>query len=697
MNNIKRSLLMIAGRQDIMLALTLVAIIFMMVLPLPTVLVDVLIALNLTFAIILLMMSIYLKNAVDFTTLPAILLISTLFRLALSITTTRLILLDADAGAIIETFGNFVIAGNIVVGLVVFLIITVVQFVVITKGSERIAEVSARFSLDGMPGKQMSIDSDLRSGGIDLEEARRRRENLEKESGLYGAMDGAMKFVKGDAIAGLVIIFVNIIGGISIGTMQNDMAMNEALSIYSILTIGDGLVAQIPALFMSIAAGTVVTRVASEDSEDLGRDIGRQVMSEPRALQIATVALLGFAFIPGFPTATFLFLAALVGGAALLMYLSRKRQLAMAADSKYWDQSLSAEQAELELGRVSSVPVKLVLAANLRDVVVPAELNQQFNRVRHDLAQSLGLPFPQLALQISETLPDNHYEMQIDEIPVREASGEFNRSLLLAMGSGEVLQELGINAESAAQNTRNQPAYWVSDNDRERLNAAGIEYYQGIGVLVYLVSMGLRRYADNFVGLQETHRLLSDYEKDFPDLVAEVRQAVPVMRQTEILKRLVNEGVSIKNFRVVLETLAEWGNREKDPAMLAEYVRAGLKRQISYSFAGESNTLPAYLLTQDTEDAIRNAIRQTASGSFVALDTDTLARMIAELKEKIASAASQNVSPVLLSSVDVRRHMRTLLENEGFDLPVLSNQDLTNETRIQSLGYLAFGDAAQVA
>ncbi|OED39457.1 hypothetical protein AB833_15235 [Chromatiales bacterium (ex Bugula neritina AB1)] len=688
MNGFKNLLVKLGMRQDIMLALTLVAVIFMMVLPLPTILVDVLIAVNLTFAIILLMVAIYLRNPVNLTTLPAVLLISTLFRLALSITTTRLILLDADAGAIIETFGNFVIAGNIVVGLVVFLIITVVQFVVITKGSERIAEVSARFSLDGMPGKQMSIDSDLRSGGIDLDEARRRRTNLEKESSLYGAMDGAMKFVKGDAIAGLVIIFVNIIGGISIGTMQNDLSMGEALEIYSILTIGDGLIAQIPALFMSIAAGTIVTRVATDESQDLGSDIGRQIIAEPRALQIATIALLGFAFIPGFPTLTFFSLALIVGCGALYMFFKQKKLVESEIESRYWDSSQPGDDDDAAFALLSSVPVKLLLAANLRDNVLPGDLNKKLNRVRTELAQSLGLPFPKFSMQISDRLPADGYEMQIDEIPVNEATGVLDRNLVLALADQQTLIQLGLDAQAAVGNA----ASWVPVTAIASLQDERISYHQGMDILIYLVSSSLRRHADNFIGVQETHKLLTDYEREYPDLVAEVRQSVPVMRQTEILKRLVSEDISIKNFRIVLETLAEWGNREKDPIMLTEYVRAGLKRQISHHYLNESNTLPAYLLTQDTEDTIRNSIRQTASGSFVALDTAILNTMIDEVRSKNSDAKSNGLSAVLLSSVDVRRHMRTLLENEGFDIPVLSNQDLTNDTRIQSLGYISFGD-----
>ncbi|WP_280138360.1 flagellar biosynthesis protein FlhA [Pseudovibrio denitrificans] len=315
-------------RNDVLLAFLLIAIVFMMILPLPTVLVDTLIAINLSLAAILLMAALYLKDVVALSAFPSILLLTTLFRLSLSITTTRLILLKADAGEIIDTFGNFVVQGNLVVGIVIFLILTIVNFLVITKGSERVAEVSARFSLDAMPGKQMSIDSDMRAGQIELDEAKRRRSKLEKESQLYGSMDGAMKFVKGDAIAGLIITAVNIIGGVIIGTSQHGMSAVDALDRYTILTIGDGLVAQIPALFISITAGFMVTRVSTDDSSDLGSDIAKQLNGEPKALMIAAAIMVGFALIPGFPSVIFLLLAAIFGSIAYFAMRRTKTQSA---------------------------------------------------------------------------------------------------------------------------------------------------------------------------------------------------------------------------------------------------------------------------------------------------------------------------------------------------------------------------------
>ncbi|HPQ93981.1 MAG TPA: flagellar biosynthesis protein FlhA, partial [Thiolinea sp.] len=387
-------------RSDVAVAILLVLIIFMMILPLPTLLIDTLIALNMGLAIILLMLAVYLPSPLAFSAFPSVLLLSTLFRLALSISTTRLILTEADAGEIIQTFGEFVVAGNLIVGLVVFLIITIVQFVVITKGSERIAEVSARFSLDAMPGKQMSIDSDLRAGVITMQDARARRNNLEKESQLFGSMDGAMKFVKGDAIAGLIIIIVNIIGGISIGSFQRGMDIGEAMNIYSVLTIGDGLVSQIPALFVSITAGIIVSRVTVDDKSNLGEDIGRQLLSQPNALLIGAAVVTLMGLIPGFPTLVFFILGALLGFTGMMLRRVQNRYEFADAEEvtvvgheragKGGGGALSQDMATAleEMQPLSSVHVEL--PENARQLMSLPDLNTSFTAVRQELFKELG-------------------------------------------------------------------------------------------------------------------------------------------------------------------------------------------------------------------------------------------------------------------------------------------------------------------
>ena len=398
-----RSVLSAIGkRNDLMLALLLVAIIVLIIMPMPTVLVDVLIALNMGISTILLMTAIYLKGPLEFSTFPSVLLVTTLFRLALSITTTRLILLQGDAGEIVYTFGNFVVGGNLTVGIVIFLIITIVQFLVITKGSERVAEVAARFSLDGMPGKQMSIDADMRGGAIDMEEAQKRRGLVEKESQLYGSMDGAMKFVKGDAIAGLIIIFVNIAAGVSIGVFTKGLPAGEALQLYSVLTVGDGLISQIPALLISITAGMIVTRVSTEEASDLGTEIGGQLMAKPKALLVGGGLLLGFGLVPGFPTLTFVFLAAVIGGGGIYQLRKASKGNAegdsgggipamQAAASGKPDKNQRLDQQE---EFTQTLPLIIDVPTSLQDRLDTTELNSELLKVRRALYMDLGVPFP---------------------------------------------------------------------------------------------------------------------------------------------------------------------------------------------------------------------------------------------------------------------------------------------------------------
>ncbi len=686
-------LLKLTSRQDLVLVALLVAVIFMMILPLPTLLVDVLIATNMSLAVILLMVAIYISSPLSFSAFPAVLLISTLFRLALSITTTRLILVQADAGKIVETFGNFVVAGNLIVGLVIFLIITIVQFVVITKGSERVAEVSARFSLDAMPGKQMSIDSDMRSGLIDMDEAKRRRNIIEKESQLYGAMDGAMKFVKGDAIAGLIITAVNIIGGISIGVLQRGMTTGEALQLYSILTIGDGLVSQIPALFISITAGMIVTRVTTEESTNLGSDIGGQLLGEPRTLQVAGVILLGFAFIPGFPTTIFLILAAGIGLGGFFLQ-RRLDAAAMAAaepdplaamapatgDKKPPKPSRPGEERD---AFALTVPVMLDIAQDAQGLVKPQTLNDELVKLRRALYYDLGVPFPGIHLRFNERLPSHGYYVLMQEIPMSQ--GKLAEGKLFIRDDLEHLDLLGIPYEKGDPFLPGLATVWADERHRPELAKAGVALMDPSQILTYHLSFLMKKYAADFIGVQETRFLLTQMEGSFGELVKEVQRVMPLQKITEIFQRLVSEEISIRNLRTVLEALIEWGQKEKDTILLAEYVRSSLKRYISYKYSSGDNILPAYLFTPDVEDTVRNAIRQTSAGSYLALDPNIARKLVTNAKSKVGSLRRQGRRPVLLTSMDVRRYVRKLIEGELYELPVLSYQELTQEITIQPL------------
>ncbi len=693
-----RALSQISKRNDVILAFLLISIVFMMILPLPTFLVDVLIGINLSISAILLMVAIYLSDVVAFSAFPSILLLTTLFRLALSITTTRLILLQADAGEIVRTFGEFVVAGNLVVGAVIFLILTIVNFMVITKGSERVAEVSARFSLDAMPGKQMSIDSDMRAGMIDMDEAKKRRSKLEKESQLYGAMDGAMKFVKGDAIAGLIIIAVNIIGGITIGMTQQGMSAGEAAGIYAILTIGDGLVAQIPALFISITAGFIVTRVTSDDNQNLGSDIAGQLINEPKALMIAGGILLGFALIPGFPTIVFLMLAAVCGlggffmarrGASKVRDASRQDMPALAAAVAPAGSVPSFPAVEEDTRPVEpvtfamTVPLMVDISASVRSAIRPERLDREVARVRRALYFDLGVPFPGIHLRINENLPTGEYRILVNEIPV--ARGSAREDHFIVRESDANLKMFGIPYERGDDFLPHTPSLWVHAQHLAAVEETGIQIMTLPSMLTYHLAHVLKNHAGEFVGVQETMYLMNQMEKNFAELVREATRALPLITITDVMQRLVGEEISVRDMRTILQALVEWGQKEKDPIMLTEHVRGALNRYITHKFSGGQNVIPAYLLDKEIEDEVRAAVRQTAGATYLALSPDFHARFIDALKRSAGDLSRHTLTPVVLTAMDIRRFMRKMVERDFPELPVLSFQELSPTVNVQPL------------
>jgi type III secretion protein V len=693
MKHLQRLLLAAAARSDLVLAVMIVAIVFMMILPLPLWLVDTLIAINMTLSATLLMVAMYLPSPLAFSSFPSVLLITTLFRLGISIATTRLILLQGDAGHIIETFGNFVVGGNLVVGLVVFLILTIVQFIVITKGAERVAEVGARFSLDAMPGKQMSIDGDMRAGTIDMDEARRRRTLVEKESQLYGAMDGAMKFVKGDAIAGLIIVAVNLLGGILIGVMQRGMTAGKAVQTYSILTIGDGLIAQIPALFISICAGIIVTRVTTSDGpSNVGRDIGTQVLAQPKALVIGAVIALGLGLIPGMPWPVFVTLAVAVGAIGIALLRGTRcvvdEKTGAVTEVPAMQAAASPPPAARKKGEpgdefVPTVPLLMDVAAGLQKSFDTEQLNDELLKIRRALYFDLGVPFPGIALRFNEALPAESYNILLSEVPVSQ--GRLRPQHLLARETPAHLEALGIAYEADRKFLPNLPTIWVADTLKETLAQAGIGALDSSQVLTYHLAFVLKKHAADFIGIQETRFLLTQMEARFPDLVKEAQRVLPVQKIAEILQRLVSEDISVRNLRAVLESLIEWGQKEKDSVLLTEYVRSAHKRWISHKYSSGQNLLPAYLLAPNVEETVRGAVRQTSAGSYLALDPTVGKRLLDNLKKSVGDLAARAQRPVLLTSMDIRRYLRKMIEQDLYDLPVLSYQEMTQEINIQPL------------
>jgi type III secretion protein V len=679
---------MLSQRGDLVVALIVLTAIVMMIVPLPTTVVDIVITLNIATAVLILLVAFYITAPTQFSSLPSVILLTTLFRLAITITTTRLILLQADAGQVVQSFGEFVIGGNVAVGLVIFFIITIAQFVVITKGGERVAEVAARFSLDALPGKQMSIDNELRNGDITHAEARRMRQELERESHLYGAMDGAMKFVKGDAIAGLVIICVNLLGGLAVGMAQQGMSFSTAIATFSLLTVGDGLVAQIPALLVSTAAGTVVTRVASERKGDLGSDITGQLINDHRALYLAAIILAGLAFIPGFPATIFGILAALM--AAMGFYIQRRRSTAE-AEAGIIQPALAtrAGQALQESAAPSGEQrgpagqrIVLRVGSKLATVLPAAPTGKQIEAVREEVRQDLGIAVPHVELRSDPEAEINRFYIELENVPVAE--GDIFADRLLIEEDSTHLQLASIPHERLPALIGRQEAIWVPVAYQNRLVEVGITFLTPAQVLARCLAQMLNRYATQFIGIQETRALLASAETEYGELVKEAQNVANTQKIAEILRRLVEESVPIRNLRLILEALVEWGPREKDTVLLGEYVRMALGRQICFRVADRNRVIAAYVLERSVEDTLRAGVRPTAVGTFLNISEEAARPLVEQFRRLLASTRPE-VSPAVLCTMDVRRHLRNLLTRNDIEIPVLSYQELAPEFSVQPL------------
>lgn len=688
-----RALAFVSRSSDLMLALIIIAIVMMLIFPVPPNVIDILITINLAVSISLLFVSLYIQKAVHLSIFPSLLLITTLYRLGVNISSTRQILLHHNAGRIIHAFGTFVVGGNYVVGGVVFLIITIVQFIVVTKGAERVAEVAARFTLDAMPGKQMSIDADLRAGIIDQQQARELRLGLSKESQLYGAMDGAMKFVKGDAIAGIVIAVVNVIGGLIIGITQHGMSAGQAAKIYTLLSIGDGLVSQIPSLMIAITAGIVTTRVSSEKKDtNLGKEISEQLLNQPKALLISGTILGLMAFIPSFPAWPFLLLGGAIGSTGYVFLKNAKRVAAKAAagitatDTSVPGHAVAAGGAE---DFALTLPVVLEIGAAISQTLRKDKqgltfIDQMIPKMRHSLYQDLGVRFPGVHVKTdSQTLDKTEYAIHLNEVPI--VRGKIILKHLLTNESEETLRRYNIPFVTQ-KSTLGMPALWVEDKHQELLKRAGIRYWTGLEVMILHLSKFYRQYASEFIGIQEVRAMIEFVEKSFPDLIKEVTRLVPLQKMTEIFRRLVQEQISVKDIRTILEALSEWAQSEKDTILLTEYVRSSLKRYISYKYSLGQSVLSVYLLDPEIEDMIRGAIKQTSAGSYLALDPDSVQLILHSLRTTIQPTPPGGQPPVLLTAIDVRRFARKLIEGEFPDLSVVSFQEIVPEIRIQPLG-----------
>ena len=677
-------LLKVAQRAEVLGAVVIMAIVFIFIVPLPTWLVDILIALNICIACLLIMLALYLPGPLAFSSFPSILLLTTMFRLALSIATTRLILLEQDAGDIVEAFGNFVVGGNLAVGMVIFLILTLVNFLVITKGSERVAEVAARFSLDAMPGKQMSIDSDLRAGLIDGAQARDKREQLSRESQLFGAMDGAMKFVKGDAIAGLIIVVVNLLGGFSTGMFQHGLSAADSMALYSVLTIGDGLIAQIPALLISLTAGMIITRVAPEGRKgitNMGAEIARQMTSEPKSWMIASVAMLVFAIVPGMPTLVFILLAMMTG--ALGYYLDRRRRREAQPEAEAVEAMRPEENGKEDLrGFDPSRPYLLQFPSALRGTPEVTDLIHGIRQVRNSLVANIGLTLPPFEVEIDDSLADDEMRFCVHEVPMVKAS--VVQRVAVERSALTVEPEHGI---PGLAERNEQDWLWLPPDD-PLLNDSQLERFSATSLIVERMKQAMMLSGPQFLGIQESKAILSWLENNQPELVQELQRIMPISRFSAVLQRLASEGVPLRAVRLIVESLIEYGQHEREPEALADYSRIALKSQIYHQYS-EADGLHAWLLSPQTENVLREALRQTQTGVFFALDGDNSAALINLLNQ--AFSARAKIKSVLLVAQDLRSPLRTLLLEEFNHVPVLSFAELGSNSKVKVLGRFDLG------
>jgi len=670
---------------DITIVLAVVLIVVMMVVPLPTGLIDLLLAVNISLALLVLMLTMNVRHPLEFSVFPTLLLVLTLFRLALNVSTTRLILLQAHAGSIIQAFGNFVVGGNYVVGFVVFLILVVIQFIVITRGAERVAEVAARFTLDAMPGKQMSIDADLNAGLITEEQARQRRLDIQREADFYGAMDGASKFVKGDAIAGLIITAVNILGGFAVGVGQRGMDISEALQRYTLLTVGDGLVTQIPALLIATATGIIITRAASEAS--LGRDVTGQLAAEPRVLMVAAGTLVAFALIPGLPFVPFMALAVLMGG--LGMVARREQERSKAPPPKPQPEPAADRRPESVLGLLHVDPMEIEIGYGLIPLVDAeqgGDVLERISMIRRQMALELGIVVPSIRIRDNMELNANAYVVRIKGVEV--GRGELMPTHYLAMDSGATAKIPGIETREPAFGL---PALWISPSDRAAAEQAGYTVVDASAVLATHLTEIIRRHAADLLGRQETKALLDKVKEEFPAVVEElVPELLSIGEVQRVLQGLLREGVPIRNLVVILEVLADAARTSRDIPFLIEAVREGLAPQICQLYTTESGFLPALTLDPALEEELREALQD---GQNLAWAPQRAQLFLDRLARALEAAVARGHQPVLLCPAGLRRPLKQLTMRSMPRLAVLSYNEIAAGVEVRAVGMVTLSGA----
>jgi type III secretion protein V len=669
---------------DLAMAALVIAIVSLMILPLPTSAIDTLLAVNISASVLLLMTTLFIPNAIALSTFPSLLLFTTLFRLSLNIASTKSILLHADAGHLIDAFGEMVVGGNLVVGIIIFLIITIVQFIVISKGSERVAEVGARFTLDAMPGKQMSIDADLRAGLLTGDEAKRKRAHLAMESQMHGGMDGAMKFVKGDTIAGLIITLINLVGGIVVGVMYHGMSSSQAANRFAVLSIGDAMVSQIASLFISVAAGVLITRV-SDDGEkkprSLGQEVGAQLTGNARGIYMASGLVAAFGMVPGFPALQFLMISAGLVASAFVLD-KRKRKLEQVAISK----PISALQRDGAKGEAPSIrqepplfskPLAVRMSKALGSLLEADALDDAINKQRQILQEHLGLPFPGVAMWVTPGMKGLGFDVLLNDVPMRHVDIP-----------GKLMLLDNVDSPLAARAKRHGPVFdrpdslWVEPGavtDATRDDVLSVE-----SVIAHHTIGALRQYAHLFIGVQEVQWVMERVSGEYPGLVTEVQKILPAQRIAEVLRRLLEEQVPVRNVRTILEGLIAWGPKEKDMLVLTEHIRGDLGRYLAHEASAGTQVVEAILMDPDAEQFIRQSIKATAAGNFLAIAPERATAITDQVLEIAGPLRRSGVA--MVTSMDIRRYMRKMIEARIGWLNVYSFQELGSAVELRPIG-----------
>ncbi|MDF2945993.1 MAG: flhA [Bacillales bacterium] len=669
--------------KDLSVLLAVVMIVAMLIIPLPTWLISFLIIINITAALLVLLVSMNMKEPLEFSIFPSLLLIMTLFRLGLNVSTTRAILSHGEGGKVVEAFGDFVVGGNILVGLVIFLILVIIQFIVITKGSERVSEVAARFTLDAMPGKQMSIDADLNAGLISEKQARERREKIQRESDFYGAMDGGSKFVKGDAIAGIIIVFINIIFGIIIGMLQLDMTFAEASQRFTQLTVGDGLVSQIPALMISTATGIVVTRAASEGS--LGSDITGQLAAFPKMFFVAG----GTIFALGLFTPIGIFITGPIAGmlvfAGYQIINNKAKSVEMIEEEQEEIQTNEMKSPETIVHLLSIDPVEFEFGYGLiplADANQGGDLLDRIVMIRKQLALELGIVIPVVRIRDNIQLQPNEYRLKIKGHEV--AKGELFLDHYLAMSPG--IEDDQVQGIDTIEPSFGLPAKWINEQMREIAEISGYTVVDPPSVVSTHLTETIRNHAYELLGRQETKQLVDHLKESYPILVEEVTPSpLSIGDIQKVLAKLLKEKVSIRNLPIIFETLADYGKMTTDSDLLTEYARQALARQITSQHSQNGN-LKVVTLSGKVEKAVADAIQQTEHGAYLGLDPDTSQQIINSIGEQLEQASIQGISPVVLCSPAVRMYVKQLIERYVPNIPILSYNELDSDVEVQSVG-----------